>query len=44
MLVQVYMEQMVKSLYEASLEGNVTRLNDLIEQDELILERCSTIQ
>ncbi|GAA0164339.1 hypothetical protein LIER_20001 [Lithospermum erythrorhizon] len=37
------MEQMVKNLYEAAIEGNVARLNDLIQQDELILERCNVV-
>ncbi|GAA0169112.1 homeodomain transcription factor [Lithospermum erythrorhizon] len=34
------MEQMVKELYEAAIEGNPATLLDLLQQDVLILDRC----
>ncbi|GAA0185263.1 phosphatase modulator [Lithospermum erythrorhizon] len=37
------MEQMLKSLYEAAIEGSVTRLKELIQQDELILIRSTKV-
>ncbi|GAA0184640.1 hypothetical protein Leryth_002039 [Lithospermum erythrorhizon] len=35
------MVQTMKQLYEAAMEGSVTRLLDLLKQDSLILNRCT---